>query len=235
MGQPRKPVILGETYNYLRALSFEGHDKNKKRLYKFLCLNCGNEKIMLGTVVVTGKQVSCGCIGRENSKNAKKKHGYCGTKVYNAWKHMKARCYNKNYEHYHRYGGRGITVSDEWLYSFETFLKDVGEPPTPKHQLDRIDNNGNYCKENCHWVLPSENCNNRSTYKNKTGFTGVNKNSQGGKYSARFFVNRKQIQVGSYNTPEEAYKARVEAIKKYNKDNGTNLNVVEYDDFISKI
>ena len=75
-----------------------------------------------------------------------KKHGMHGTKVYNIWKGIKKRCYQKSYQHFDRYGGRGITMCEEWQEDFLSFYKDMGEPPTPEHQLHRIDNNGNYTK-----------------------------------------------------------------------------------------
>lgn len=166
----------------------------------------------------------------------KTKHGMCGTKVYQAWKGMKQRCYNKNYQHYERYGGRGIKMSSEWFNSFETFYKDMGDPPTPQHQIDRINNDDNYCKDNCRWATPSENCYNRKKYFNKTGFTGVSENtSKKGRYSAYFFYKRKHIQVGTFASPEEAYRERIKAIKKFNKENNENLKYIEYEDYIKDI
>ena len=164
------------------------------------------------------------------------KHNMCGTRIYKKWKQMKSRCYNKSYQHYDRYGGRGIKVCDEWKDNFLQFYKDMGEPPTTNHQLDRINNDGDYCKENCRWVTPSENCYNRTRYKNKTGFTGVSENSsKKGRYSAWFSVNRKHIQVGTYDSPEEAYKERIKAMKKYNKENNASLQYIEYDEYIKDI
>jgi len=75
---------------------------------------------------------------------------------------MKGRCYNKNKDNYRWYGGRGITVCDEWKNDFLQFVKDVGEKPTPKHTLDRINNNGNYEPSNCRWATHSEQMKNSS-------------------------------------------------------------------------
>lgn len=165
---------------------------------------------------------------------AKIKHGMCGTPVYKVWKAMKVRCYNKSYPHYDRYGGRGIKVCDEWKNNFMQFYEDMGDKPAPNYQLDRIDNNGDYCKENCRWSTPSQNCYNRTRYHNKTGFTGVCIRPSG-KYYSWYSVNRKHIHVGTYDTPEEAYQERIKAMKKYNKTHKNKLEYVEYKDFIKDI
>lgn len=154
-----------------------------------------------------------------------KKHGMHGTKVYNAWREMKKRCYQKTYQHYDRYGGRGITVCEEWREDFLSFYKDMGEPPTPEHQLDRIDNNGNYNKENCRWVTRQENCRNRNFHTGKSGFPGVSPRPNG-KYQAYFNVNRnKRVSLGTFDTAEEAHNARTQAILKHNKENNDSLRV----------
>ena len=87
-------------------------------------------------------------------------HGLSGTPEYQAWKHMKARCFNPNHKAYSDYGGRGITVCDRWLY-FENFLADMGSRPTAKHSLDRIDNDGDYSSKNCKWSTKAEQQNNQ--------------------------------------------------------------------------
>lgn len=82
--------------------------------------------------------------------------------LYKIWNGMKRRCYDRESKSYKYYGGRGITVCDKWLNSFSSFIFDVGQRPSDQHQLDRIDNDGNYERENCRWSTPSENAYNRS-------------------------------------------------------------------------
>lgn len=77
------------------------------------------------------------------------------------WYGIKNRCYNKESRYYYRYGGRGIVMQDSWIESFDNFINDMGLRPTNKHSIDRIDNNGNYTKDNCVWATPQEQLENR--------------------------------------------------------------------------
>lgn len=112
---------------------------------------------------------SCGCYKLKYP--ARKTHGKRKTPEYNIWAGMVQRCTNDNNEAYSYYKGRGITVSEEWLSSFENFYRDMGPRPGPDYSIDRIDNNKGYCKDNCRWATRKEQNNNQRKNK-KVTFNG---------------------------------------------------------------
>lgn len=126
----------------------------------------------------------------------KEKHGMTKTPIYRVWADMKNRCYNENLEYYSDYGGRGISVCDSWFYSFIEFYNDMGAEYRDGLLIDRIDVNGNYCKENCRWLSVSK------SNTNKTKRTAMNRT--GKKFLSRISVDGKTYYIGSFNTLEEA-------------------------------
>lgn len=127
---------------------------------------CGNIKDINFNSMRQKRCISCGCFRREFTKNINLSHGRTRTRIYNCWLHMKQRCYNPNEHRFHDWGGRGIRVCDRWLESFENFLADMGECP-PGLTLGRINNDGNYCPENCRWETLSQQNKNRRPFKRR--------------------------------------------------------------------
>lgn len=133
---------------------------NKKRIktysyYVCQCPYCGNVIDIRFDHYKTRKNDDCGCLKHNDAVNGKH------NKLYDVHQAMKQRCLNKNQKYYYRYGGRGITICDEWL-DYKTFKQwAIDNGYKDGLDLDRINNNGNYEPSNCRWVKHEDNCNNR--------------------------------------------------------------------------
>lgn len=151
----------GLKFNKLTVVAREGSTKSKHILWRCVC-ECGKERVVKGTSLRTNEVQNCGCTPREIKIEVRKFPNYA---EYRTWQGIKDRCFNENSHVYHRYGGRGITMSEDWVNDFSTFFRDVGNRPTDKHTLDRIDNDKGYSKDNCKWSTPYEQnrnkCNNK--------------------------------------------------------------------------
>ena len=144
-------------------------------LYVDCVCECGTQRAVLLGSIRRSASKSCGCLKKEIARNLFTKHSKIDTKEYYAWKSMKQRCSNPKSKAYKDYGGRGITYDPRWE-SFENFYADMGERPEGT-TLDRIDVNGNYCKENCRWSAWSEQMHNKRKQKrggeSSSDFIGV--------------------------------------------------------------
>jgi hypothetical protein len=159
--------ISGQRFGRVVVLNVAGVSDSR---WNWLCrCDCGNETIVAGKLLRTGQTRSCGCLRSENAKRVSleftRRHGESthGTRSaeYRVWISIKDRCFNKDSQHWKDYGGRGITMCEEWKDDFEAFLRYMGRRPSPAHSIERLRNGEGYSPSNCAWATHAEQQNNR--------------------------------------------------------------------------
>lgn len=166
MPNSRWKDIGGERFGKLVAIHPTGKKRHGQHVWLCKC-DCGAEKeLPIGSLHHRGGGTqSCGCAIRDHNATYRT-HGQSRTKLYERWRSMKKRCTDTNTRYYKYYGGKGVKVCERWE-SFENFLQDMGHPPGDNYQIDRIDNDGDYCPENCQWITAAENTRKASAARKK--------------------------------------------------------------------
>ena len=156
-GEVKIKDLTGQQFGRLTVIEDTGRRNNGNVVWRCRC-SCGKIIETVGYSLTRGDAKSCGCLRNERTVPANSTHGKTNTRLYVVWTSIKKRCFNPNYVRYKDYGGRGITICEEWCNDFQAFyewsMANGYDPDAPRGQctIDRIDNDKGYCPENCRFT-----------------------------------------------------------------------------------
>ena len=149
--------LTGQRFGRLTVIERAGSDKKRSATWHCQC-DCGNEKVISSSNLISGRSASCGCAHTQHGDAANGSK----SRLYRTWQNMLQRCYNPGSASYKYYGGRGIAVCIQWRESYSSFKKwALANGYAENLSIDRIDSNKGYCPENCRWATPTEQVANR--------------------------------------------------------------------------
>lgn len=151
--KPKAIIPVGKTFGRLTVIE-RVIPSPRRPIVRCKC-SCGKTHDVLLSSLTKGNTRSCGCLLAESSRARQTKHAMYKTDEYRAWQAMRARCLNPKGIAFQYYGGRGIKICQEWN-DFMAFFSDMGQKTSPKHSLERINNDLGYCKSNCKWATREE-------------------------------------------------------------------------------